>query len=132
MDYLNGSASRALPEDDYNAQVSDLTDRIEAAMKAEPVTGHRDLAMKVVVLSGEGSWGLPNETTRECARIAGRSFDKMPRCLFEDEGALVAGVALPMAAASLAVTTPILRLFRRVAGIGGPPRRPRHDQRGVR
>jgi hypothetical protein len=56
-------------------------------MKAEPLTDLRDLAAKVVVLSGEGCFWLPDSVTLECAALVGRDFDKLPRCLFRDEAA---------------------------------------------
>lgn len=59
--------------------------RIEEALLAEPATTLHDLAAKVVVLTGEGGWAIPDETVLECAAIVGRDFAKMPRRLFEKE-----------------------------------------------
>lgn len=58
---------------------------IQAALLAEPATDLRDLAIKVLVDSGEGTFGLQNMLTLECATLAGRDFAKLPRCLFKEE-----------------------------------------------
>ena len=59
--------------------------RIERAIRAEPATDLRDLAAKVLVISGEGVFGLDAATTFECARLVGRDFGKLPRILFEED-----------------------------------------------
>ena len=61
--------------------------RIEAALRDAVPTDLRDLAARVLVLSGEGDGGLPDPPTLECASIVGRDFAKLPRGLFENEAA---------------------------------------------
>lgn len=74
-------------EDAATAPFDEERRRIEEALLAEPVTDLRDLAMKVLVESGEGCFGLSVPTTLEVAALAGRDFAKMPRFLFEKEEA---------------------------------------------
>ena len=57
---------------------------VEQAIAAEPATDLRDLAIKVLVNTGEGCFGLDDAITLECASLAGRDFGKLPRCLFEE------------------------------------------------
>ena len=66
----------------YEATAPDRR-RIEEAMEAAPVTALQDLAAKIIVLSGDGTWCPPNAVFLECAALAGRDLDKLPRCLFE-------------------------------------------------
>lgn len=40
-------------------------------------------AAKISILSGEGTWTLPDAVALECAALAGRDFGKLPRCLFK-------------------------------------------------
>ena len=59
--------------------------RIEAVIAAESPTDLRDLAMKVLVNSGEGTSPPDTWLTLECAALAGRDFAKLPRCLFTED-----------------------------------------------
>ena len=59
--------------------------RIEDAILAEPPNDLRDLAIKVLVNSGEGAWALDDKLTLELAKLAGRDFGSLPRCLFEPQ-----------------------------------------------
>lgn len=72
-------------EENIYATLGEERRAIEAAILAEPTTDLRDLAIKVLVNSGEGCFALDDVLTIECARIAGRDFDKMPGCLFEGD-----------------------------------------------
>lgn len=36
------------------------------------------MAVKVMLLSGDGTYGVPNALILECARIAGRDFADLP------------------------------------------------------
>ena len=56
--------------------------RIEAALAAERSTNMRDLAIKVLVNSGEGTSPPDRWLTLECAALAGRAVDKLPSFLF--------------------------------------------------
>jgi hypothetical protein len=58
--------------------------RIEEAILAEPATDLCDIAIKVLVNSGEGSFALDDILILECAALASRDVAKMPRCLFEE------------------------------------------------
>lgn len=77
---------RDLTDEAYEALCPER-DRIEAALEAAEATDLRDLAAKVLVLSGEGSWAIPDRLVLDCARIAGRDAAKLPRCLFKDRAA---------------------------------------------
>lgn len=83
IDECNGTN---MTDEEWEAR-SPARHRLENAIKTEPPTDLRDLAAKVVVLSSEGTWALPNETALECARLVGRDFGKLPRCLFIEEAA---------------------------------------------
>lgn len=56
---------------------------VEDLILTEPATNLRDFAIKVLVNTVEGTFGLDDVLTLECARLAGRDFAKLPRCLFE-------------------------------------------------
>jgi len=71
---------------DVPDEVADALDperhRISDAILAERPSDLRDRAIKVLVNSGEGCFGLDDALTLECATLAGRDFGKLPRCLF--------------------------------------------------
>lgn len=85
MDASN-TAGRSLSDKEWAALQPERHD-VEEAILAESPTDMRDLAMKVLVSSGEGCFAISDVLTLECAQIAGRNFDRMPRCLFEKESA---------------------------------------------
>jgi hypothetical protein len=75
-------------EDEVWASYDQERHRIEDAIRDAPLADLRDLAVKALVLTGEGCWALPDATILECAALVGHDFAKMPRCLFErDEDA---------------------------------------------
>ena len=57
--------------------------RIEDAIRDTPATDMRDLAVRVMVLSGDGCWGVPNALILECAHFAGRALATLPGCVIE-------------------------------------------------
>jgi hypothetical protein len=59
--------------------------RIEAAIAAERPTNMRDLAIQVLVNSGEGTSPLDSWLALECAALAGRDLAKLPHCLFKGD-----------------------------------------------
>ena len=79
----SNSSDRRLTEEERDALQPERRG-VEEAIQAEPATDLRDFAIKVLVNSGEGCFALSNALTLECAALADRDFDRLPRCLFED------------------------------------------------
>ncbi|EYD76779.1 hypothetical protein Rumeso_01737 [Rubellimicrobium mesophilum DSM 19309] len=73
-----------LSDEEGDALDKDLRHPLEDAIATATPTDMRDLAIKVVIGSGDGCWGLDDALTLECAAIAGRNFDQLPRCLFKE------------------------------------------------
>ena len=60
--------------DEEGEKLDAISRPIEATILAEPATDIRDLAIKVLVNSGEGCFALADDLTLECATLAGPRF----------------------------------------------------------
>ena len=59
---------------------NDDAEALEDAIAAKPATDLRNLAIKGLVNSSEGCFGLNDALTLECAAIAESDFAKLLRC----------------------------------------------------